>query len=52
VSLAPINLELALKANAFSVITQNNGHCAFQGHSRLPILKLIEKAHMRLPISD
>jgi len=30
-------ISLALKCDAFSVITQNKGHYAVQGHSRSPI---------------
>jgi len=37
----------------FSEITQCNGHYAVQGHSRSPILVLIENSYKtRLPISD
>jgi len=34
--------QLALKSNAFGVITQTNGHYAVQDHSRLSILEPIE----------
>ena len=33
----------------FSEITQCNGHYTVQGHSRSPILVLIENSYMRLP---
>jgi len=36
---------LAIKSNTFSVITQNNGHYAVQGHSRSPILVPIESSY-------
>jgi len=35
-------MQLALKYNTFSVITQNNGHYAVQDHSRSPVLVPIE----------
>jgi len=41
----------ALKANAFGVITQNNGHYDVQSHSRSSILVRIESP-MRLSISE
>jgi len=45
-SLASTTLTyLPLKANAFSVILQNNGHYAVQGHSMSPILVAIESPH-------
>ena len=34
------------KATEFGEITQNNGHYAVQGHSRSPILILIESSYM------
>jgi len=44
--LASTNLAwLALKYNAFSVIAQNNGHFAVQGHSKLSILVPIESSY-------
>jgi len=37
---------LALKATALGEMTQNNGHYAVQGHSRSPILVLIESLYV------
>jgi len=43
--------QCALKATEVAEITQNNGHCAVQGHSGHPFWHQ-SKAHIRLPISD
>jgi len=37
--------QCAPKAIGFAEITQNNGHCAVQGHSRSPILAPIESSY-------
>jgi len=37
--------QCAAKAIEFAEITQNNGHCAVQGHSRSPILVPIVSAY-------
>jgi len=36
---------LATKATEFGEIRQNNGHYAVQGHSRSPILVLVESPY-------
>jgi len=43
---------LAPKAAEFGEITQSNDHYAVHGHSRSLISVPIEKAHMRLAMSD
>jgi len=37
--------QCAPKAIEFAEITQNNGHCAVQGHSRSPSLVPIESSY-------
>jgi len=37
--------QLAPKTTEFGEITQNNGHYAAQGHSRSPILVLIQSSY-------
>jgi len=39
-------MQCAPKSTEFAEITQNNGHYAVQGHSRSPILVLIESPYV------
>ena len=39
------HFHVATKVTEFGEITQNNGHCAVQGHSRSPILVPIESPY-------
>ena len=43
--LASVNLTLAPKTTALGEITQNNSHCAVQGHSRSSLLVPIESPY-------